>query len=239
MNMPRTPVTPAFKCVSVICRIPTTPTTTTSPRTTRTPVLPVPDEPSVEVHEGKEPDVLFVGPPGVKIWDKSKLKMFFFIVPAAPQTMVLVVRASVDAKLGDLERGIIEHYRLKYGLVFTDPQFWLKGWQLLHNEMLFSFPHLCLFLVTDGATLPEHLLGHKGAIRECTICGRSWTHPGDGARKKGCDHELLFASQLKKSLGNNPDRKDQPKPWSCPLGHVGLGMELPTQPVTARIRAER
>ena len=67
MKMPRTPATPAFKCVSVICRTPTT------PRTTRTPFLQVPDEPSVEVHEGKEPDVLFVGPPGVKIWDKSKL----------------------------------------------------------------------------------------------------------------------------------------------------------------------
>ena len=183
--------------------------------------------PTVEVFQGNPntPDCIYVGPPGPQKWDKSNLVNYYFIVPSQDKVKVLTMRAGKDARFTDMIKGIKEHYTLKYNLHLEDPNFWVKGRKILHHELLFSHAPKTLILITEGASLPQHLLTHKGALRECTLCGKSW-HFSNRA-PKGCDHQILFDNQIGKSAGNNLDRKEQPKPWGCPVGHVGLGEELP------------
>ena len=89
---------------------------------------------------------------------------------------MLTMRTCKDAPLRDLVRGIMEHFRTKYGLVMVDPHFWYKGRHMLLNEMLYSTPSKSLLLITEGPTLPEELMEHKGALRQCSKenCKRSW-----------------------------------------------------------------
>ena len=215
-----TPTTPSTPCRPSVIQF--TPRRNLAPST---PVVDVPSQPSLEVFRGKEPDCLFVGPPGPQKWDKKSLKNYFFIIPSRAAVKVLTLRASIDSKFMDLWEDILGHYREVYNLVLSAPTLWLRGRQIAQNEMLFSHPPKSLFLIAEGAEQDQEYAHHKGLVWECTLCKKAWTYSFKAP--KGCSHEVLFKESLSKSTTSNLDRPNQAKPWGCPLGHVGLGEEFP------------
>ena len=140
----------------------------------------------------------------------------------------VMVRTNIDARVGDIARGVGEYVKKEQGIEFhlEALKVTLAG-EEVKDDFLWQKVPGSLFIL-HVKELSEKASQHKGKLWQCIPCDRDSRRRADVKHKGKCKGQYLFEHKRKK-LGHEAARSKMQRPQYCPMGHFCEDEPIPIQ----------